>query len=158
MTGADRRAVVSDDGIMINLAWYSGADVIAAVDLDPLWALGLASELIGAAQRHLGRAAKPRCRRGGDANAACRRERDAAACALAQLLAPGEPFEKQARLVIDRVLRYQPAVGETGTDRLLMGQIRATGLPLPSVDRVARILSASSGIALGVKENLVQPR
>jgi len=82
--------------------------------------------------------------RRGDPKAACRRERDAAASALAQLLAPGQPLEEQARIVVDRVARYQPVAGKLGADRQLMDQIKAAGLPLPSADRVARIIRSAA--------------
>jgi hypothetical protein len=133
------------------LTVYAAAEAVAVVDLDPLLALGLGAQLIDAGRLHLLRQQVPaRRRRGGDPKAALRRERDTAALALAQLLAPGQPFEEQARIVIGRVLRYQPAAGEIGAERQLMGQIRATGLPLPSADRMARILSARSGTGVNV--------
>ena len=140
-TGAIGRAVVSDDGNLIRLTLHADAQATAGVVLDPLCAMVLAGDLIAAAHLHLRRVAEPRRRqRGGDPHEAHRRKRDAALCALAPLVAPGVAVEQQARVVIDRVLRYHPAAGETGIDRQLMGQIRETGLPLPSVDRVARII------------------
>lgn len=120
---------------------HADEQATAGVVLDPLRAMALAGDLIAAALLHLRRAAEPRRRRrGGDLHDARRRKRNAALCALAPLVAPGLSLEQQARIVIDRVLRYHPAAGETGADRQLMGQIKATGLPLPSVDRVARII------------------
>jgi hypothetical protein len=139
------RAVIADDGGSIVLVIGSAAEV-STVDLDPLQALGLGSQLIEAGRQRLLRqqAAPARRNRGGDPKAAHRRERDAAVCALARLWAPGRPIEEQARIVIDRVRRYQPAAGEIGVDRQFMSQIRAAGLPLPTVDRVARIIRSAT--------------
>jgi hypothetical protein len=142
-SGSQTRAVIADDGRSILLTVYVAAETVAIVDLDPLWALGLGTQLIEAGRQHLSRRrqAPARRRRGGDPKAALRRERDAAFCALARLLAPGQPFEEQARLVINRQRRYQPVAGETGEDRQLMAQIKASGLAVPSLNRMARILS-----------------
>jgi hypothetical protein len=145
VTAEAERAVIADDGREITLTTHVGAQAQAVIVLDPLRAVALAGELITAAQRHLAHTAESRrsCRRG-DPKAACRRERDAAASALAQLLAPGQPLEEQARIVVDRVARYQPVAGKLGADRQLMDQIKAAGLPLPSADRVARIIRSAA--------------
>jgi hypothetical protein len=138
------RVVIVDDGSAITLAIYLGAKAVAAVEIDPLRALGLGSEFIDIARRRLERQRKSSAtrRRGGDPYKARRRKRDEAVCALASLIAPERPLEQQARAVIDRVVRYRPVPGEVSADRQLLSQIRETGLPIPRVDRVARILRA----------------
>jgi hypothetical protein len=151
-------AVISDDGREIRLTTYAGAQAAAEVVLPPLRAIALAGELIEAAKQHLTRAAEPgRRRRGGDPKAAARRERNADFRALAQLLAPGEPFEEQARIVIDRVRRYQPAPGETGEARRRMARIKAIGLTIPGINRMTRILSAETGTEPDAGANSVPP-
>jgi hypothetical protein len=53
----DERAVVADDGERIVLSIYGlrSASVMAAAELEPLAALRVAYDLIGAATRHLNR-------------------------------------------------------------------------------------------------------
>ena len=47
------RVVIVDDGSAITLAIYLGAEAVAAVEIDPLRALGLGSEFIDIARRRL---------------------------------------------------------------------------------------------------------
>jgi hypothetical protein len=140
------RVVVGDDGHDIAVVTYAGANAVARVDLDPLSALHLGADLIDAARRHLTRAGPADVRsmgtatRGGDPHADVRQERDAALRDLAPLLAPGQPIETQARIVIDHLSRYRPALNETAPERQLMAQIASTGLEVPSAERLRRIL------------------
>jgi hypothetical protein len=117
-------AVIADDCGTIVLTVCSAAETSTVVDLDPLQALGLGSQLIEAGRQRLLRQqeAPARRNRGGDPKAAHRRERDAALCELGPLVAPGESLEKQARTIIDRLSRYRPAPNEAGADRRLMRQ------------------------------------
>ena len=152
-TSAIGRAVVSDDGDLIRLTVHADEQATAGVALDPLRAMVLAIDLIAAAHLHLRRAAEPRRRRrGGDPREAHRRKRDAALCALAPLVAPGQPLEQQARAVIDRARRYRPAPGEVGAERQLLRQINEAGLPIPTADRVARILRSRCGMNVGKRD------
>ena len=85
------RAVIADDNAAITLTVYSSAQPqpMAALELPPLTAIRLASELAAAAARHLSRPAAPAARksaRGGDARAAERARRDAGVRQLAVLL------------------------------------------------------------------------
>jgi hypothetical protein len=79
-------------------------------------------------------------RRGGDRRSETRHRRDEAIVALGRILAPGASARRQAEQVVCRLNRYQPAPGEQSPDRELMAEIVGTGLDLPSVDRVRKII------------------
>jgi len=144
------RVVATDDGREIAVVTYSGADALARACLDPLAALHLGSQLVDAARRHLTRTASasvcnttaPVSKRGGDPHSDRRRERDAALCEAAESLAPGEPAEVQARIVIDRLSRYRTKLGEFDPERLTLARIKATELHKLGVDRAAKIIRA----------------
>jgi len=142
------RVIVADDGHDISVVTYAGADALARACLDPLAALHVGADLIQAAQRHLTRAAPPDLRsvgapiRGGDPHARRRRERDAALREAAQVLAPGQPPEVQARIIVGRLSRYRRMPDETAADRIVLDRIKASGLEPPGVDRTAKIIRA----------------
>ena len=79
-------------------------------------------------------------RRGGDRQSETRHRRDDAIIALGRMLAPGASARRQAEEVVSRLARYQPAPNEQSAERLLMAEIVTTGLSLPSVDRVRKII------------------
>ena len=136
-------AVIADAGEQIMLSAYDGHIALAVVDLDPLAALSLGADLIDAALRHIIRTASAKtCKptRGGDPHADARKERDTALRELALLLAPGRPAENQARVVSDRLSRYKPHLSETAPERQLMAKVMATGLEVPTIERLRRIL------------------
>jgi hypothetical protein len=82
-------------------------------------------------------------RRGGDYNSGERAERDEALRSLASLIVPEKPAEEQARILAGRLARYQPMANETTPERVLMQKIAHSDLPVPKVDRLARILRSS---------------
>jgi hypothetical protein len=82
-----------------------------------------------------------RRRRGGDRQSETRRRRDEAIVALGRILAPGASARRQAEQVASRVNRYQPAPHETSPDRLLMAEIVSTGLRLPGLEGLRKIIA-----------------
>jgi hypothetical protein len=78
--------------------------------------------------------------RGGDRQSETRCRRDVAIIALGRMLAPGASARRQAEEVVSRLARYQPAPNEQSAERLLMAEVVATGLSLPSADRVRKII------------------
>src|SRR3954468_4380510 len=136
------RLVITDGGTIV-ATMYAGADRIAVVGIDPVRAIGIGLELIGAAHRHLARGrarAVPSPSRGGDPLAEQRAERDEALRSLATMIAPAAAAEQQARKIASRLARYQPMPDQTAAERVLMKQIVDSALPIPKPDRLARIL------------------
>ncbi len=82
-------------------------------------------------------------RRGGDRQSETRRRRDEALVALAGMIAPGASIRRQAEQVVSRLSRYHPAPHEEAPDRVLMAEITATGLSLPGVDQIRKIIGLS---------------
>jgi hypothetical protein len=146
------RAVVADAyGEPIALTLYGEGGRAAAVALDPLRAVDLARELLDAAGRRLHRQAGQEFsvsiaratgnrRRGGDRQAEARRQRDDVLRALARLNDNDAPAEQQARDLADRLARFHPLPVETIPERQLMREVVDSGLPVPSPDRLARII------------------
>ena len=145
---AAERTVVSDDGREIRLTLYAGAETVAGMTLPPQRAVSLAGELIAAAARRLDAALAPRedlspQRRGGDPRRHKRAERDNALRALDALLGADLPLEQRARQIIFRVGRYHPTGSDkqASEERRALHQITVTGLPVPGLRQVKRILA-----------------
>jgi hypothetical protein len=135
------RAVVSDDGRAILLAAYRAAERLVEVEINPLLALQLGRDLLDAALRRLARAdTVTRRRRGGDPLAAARAQRDDALRRLGALAGNGEPAERVARALVERLDRYTPAPNETSRERQLLRQVVDAGLRVPSAQRIRKIL------------------
>jgi hypothetical protein len=79
-------------------------------------------------------------RRGGDPCADKRAARDEALRALARLNGNDAPVELVAREISNRLGRYRPLPDETIPERVLMRAVIDTGLPVPSAERIRKIL------------------
>jgi hypothetical protein len=110
-------------------------------DCDPLDA-GLLALLgdIGAALAAIDGITSPPRRRGGDPCADKRADRDEALRALARLNGNDVPVELVARKISNRLGRYRPLPDETIPERVLMRAVIDTGLPVPSAERIRKIL------------------
>jgi hypothetical protein len=136
------RLVITDGGTIV-ATMYAGADRIAVVGIDPVRAIGIGLELIGAAHRHLARdraRAVPSPSRGGDPLAEQRAERDEALRSLATMIAPAAAAEQQARKIAGRLTRFRPMANETAPERVLMQRVLASGFGVPSPERIRKIL------------------
>jgi hypothetical protein len=127
------------------------ADLLArARQRDPEAALALADLIEGAIavpERRISAAFKLKPRGGvSEHRATLISERNAALRALAALFYGETPIERQAREVIREVNRYAAAArsGEmvNGRKRILLAQIIETGLPVPRLRQMKKILAA----------------
>jgi len=83
----------------------------------------------------------PAPRRGGDPLAARRAQRDAALRQLAAAIGGADaPAERLARDLTARLVRYRPASVEVTPERLAMRAVIDTGLPVPGIERLRKIL------------------
>jgi len=145
------RAMVSDDGLTIRLTAYGEDGVAVSVMLSPVRAIAIAGDLIRAALPKIGNEAQlparsaPQHRRGGDAQAARRQGRDENLRKLAEFRhRDGEPLSAVARKIIDHQRRFQPMPEETDPERMAMLEIRNSGLSIPGVRQLLRIISSAS--------------